>query len=104
MFQTEEKLSANQRWKKSGTTLPFKEWLKREDDKKASVKSDTNFIPFVSAEKKPISMESEKSLSLIGTEDKSKIFGVSKTALIISGVLIVGSLSFLIYKKIKSKK
>lgn len=103
MFQ-EEKLSANQRWKRSGTTLPFKDWLQREDEKKASVKSDTNFIPFVSAEKNVKSIESEKSLSLIGTEDKSKIFGVSKTALIISGVLIVGSISFLLYKKFKSKK
>lgn len=103
MFQ-EEKLSANQRWKKSGTTLPFKEWLQREDAKKASSESTANFIPFVSAEKKPTMKESEQTLSLIGKEDKSKVFGINKTVLIVSSVLIVGSLSFLLYKKIKAKK
>jgi len=98
MFE-EEKLSANQRWKKSGTTLPFKDWLKREDEKKASVKSDTNFIPFVASSKR------EEPMNLIGKqEDKSKVFGISKTALWVSGILIVGSLSFYIYKKVKSKK
>ena len=99
----EKKLSANQRWKKSGTTLPFKDWLKREDEKITSGVSDVNFIPFVSADKNAqvvFNATGETDLK----EDKSKVFGINKNILIISGLLIVGSLSFYLYKKIKAKK
>ena len=37
--------SANKRWKESGSTLTFKEWIDRENKKK---EPEGNFIPFIS--------------------------------------------------------
>ena len=100
----EQKLSANQRWKRSGTSLPFKDWLKREDDKKTSAQSDVNFIPFSAAGTKLDAVVFSANGDVKIDEDKTKVFGINKTLLIVSGLLIVGSLSFYIYKKIKAKK
>jgi hypothetical protein len=104
----EDKLSANQRWKKSNTTLPFKEWLSREDEKRASQKeSDINFIPFVSPNKEAKINNTVKlgaNGTIVDTASTNQTFGISNTYLIIAGVFVVGAITYYYIKKAKAKK
>jgi hypothetical protein len=106
--------SANKRWKESGSTLTFKEWIDRENKKNQEF--DGNFIPF----------EGEKKLNSIGSDsikktidqakqdlidasgykvqtNNSNVLGLNKGVLLFSTLLIVGSLSFYFYQKYKKK-
>jgi hypothetical protein len=100
--------SANQRWKESGSTLTFKEWIDRENKKKDGIE---NFLPFDSGVDSTNSEEVIKqTLQDIedkprDTEDKSKILGLDKTTLVFSSILILGSLTYFFIKKAaKAKK
>jgi hypothetical protein len=105
----QEKLSANQRWKRSGTTLPFKDWLQREDAKKESVNSDVHFIPFVSSDTQEYSKPYVvKALNADGevvtTSNPNQTFGIDNTYLLIAGIVVVGAISFVIWKKYSKAK
>ena len=113
--------SANKRWKESGSTLTFKEWIDRENKKSQSF--DGSFIPFQSETKvnsvgsdsiKQTIDEAKQSMAdakqeLIvasgykTTKDNTTVFGLNKGVLIFSGLLIVGSLAYLFYTKSKKK-
>ena len=156
-----ENLSANQRWKKSGTTLPFKEWINRENEKaKANADVESNFIPYNEStqfstfdsnnskitqlndvdvventfipyneynESKQFSKitqfnlngNSNDSTQLIDDtikstynsniykptqENKNQVLGLDKKVFVFSSLLILGSLGFYFYKKLKEKK
>ena len=98
--------SANQRWKESGSTLTFKEWIDRENKKKDGIE---NFLPFDSTDsinpddviKETIQSMDDKQRE---TEDKSKILGLDKTTLVFSTILIAGSLTYFFIKRAKKKK
>lgn len=100
--------SANKRWKESGSTLSFKDWIDRENKK--SEPSMENFIPFdaikpdTSGIKETIDRakrDLELSSGKVEKSDKSTILGLNKGVVIFSGILIVGSLGFYFYKRFK---
>jgi hypothetical protein len=115
-----EKLSANQRWKKSGTTLPFKEWINRENEKEKAQESSlipsfssfesNNFQNFDNTNQivndtinSTLNANSYKP-PLVTQEDTNQVLGLDKKIFIFSTLLIVGSLSIYFYKKLKDKK
>jgi hypothetical protein len=105
--------SANKRWKESGSTLTFKEWIDRENKKNQQF--DGNFIPFQSDTKNAVGSDSIKATidkakqDLIDASgykvetDKNSVLGLNKGVLVFSTLLIVGSLSFYFYQKYKKK-
>jgi hypothetical protein len=96
--------SANKKWKESGSTLNFKEWIERENQKSNS----ELILPFmddtVNYDVQEVESPVENFVGLVKEEDKSKVFGLDKNILIFSGVLILGSLGYLAYKKFKKNK
>jgi len=105
--------SANKRWKESGSTLSFKEWIDRENKKK-NAENKVNFIPNFpdtnSIARDTIDSTLRESRETIeqtvgfrkdANIDKDKVFGLDKRILIFSGVLIAGSIGFYFYKKMK---
>jgi hypothetical protein len=104
--------SANKRWKESGSTLTFKQWLEREDKKNDS--KNSNFLPFdssVSQTQQQIneSIKSDIQNVDIGInnnyqEDKTKFLGLDKTTFVFAGILILGSLTYYFIKRAKANK
>jgi hypothetical protein len=106
--------SANKRWKESGSTLTFKEWIDRENKK--NMEFDGNFIPF-KEEKKVNALGSDSIKQTIDqakqdlidasgykvVTNKDNVLGLNKGVLVFSTLLIVGSLSFYFYQKYKKK-
>jgi hypothetical protein len=107
--------SANKKWKESGSTLSFKDWIDRENRKK---EFEGNFIPFIP---EPSSntiqdvinttlnrsrMENQLTAGYRTAEqaDKSKVLGLDKRILVFSTLLIVGSVTYYFYQKLKLKK
>lgn len=93
--------SLNQLYKESGTTLTYKEWRKREDDKMASFGGIVSpnlkdSLPFEQA---------QKDMNKIGgfkTEiSDNTILGINKYVIILGGLIVTASLGYVIYKKIK---
>ena len=109
--------SANKRWKESGSTLTFKEWIDRENKKK---EPEGNFIPFISEPIDTSSITSSTIDSVLKQEqdyivstagyrtaenaNKNTVLGLDKKVLVFSTLLIVGSLSYYFYQKLKQKK
>lgn len=106
--------SANKRWKESGSTLSFKEWIDRENKKNEPFEGE--FIPFKEETKvnaigddsiKQTIDEAKKDLveaSGYKSEASSQnILGLNKGVLVFSTLLIVGSLSIYLYSKYKKK-
>lgn len=106
--------SANKRWKESGSTLTFKEWIDRENKKNEPF--DGNFIPF-EGETKVNSVGSDSIRQTIeaakqdlidasgykSTPSSSNVLGLNKGVLVFSTLLIVGSLTYYFYQKYKKK-
>ena len=119
-----EKKSANKKWKESGTTLSFKEWIDLENKK--SEPAEGTFIPFagddewskksvdgfsvpvidISAIKDTIDTSKEEISQSSGYKPlahKSTVLGLDTKILVFSGIVILGSLGFYYYTKIKKK-
>jgi len=94
--------SYNQQWKESGTTLTYKEWRRREDDKMASfngvspkdsIKADKSFL---NTKQKMTDEGGYK------TETSNKTtFGIKNYILVLGGIIIVSAIAYKIYKKNK---
>lgn len=105
-----ENKSANKRWKESGTTLSFKEWIQQENEKQNSF--NQNFIPFEGDVVKQEIKESiddaigelKKESGYKSEEDNSKVFGLNKNVLYVSAAIIAISAGVLVYRKIKAKQ
>jgi hypothetical protein len=95
----QENKSMNKLWKESGTTLTFKEWLERENNKKVETKE--NFLPFNAEDIIKNKIEIKKTNTNI--PNKNKVLGLDKGVVIFSGVLIAASIGYYVYTKIKSK-
>ena len=90
--------SLNQLYKESGTTLSYKEWRKREDDKMASFST----IPKPSLQDSTSYQDVKMKMQGVKTELSGKtILGINKYVLIIGGLVIVSAIAFQIYKKQK---
>ena len=105
--------SANKRWKESGSTLTFKQWLDREDKKNDSKSS--NFLPFDSPSLSQTQQQINDSIKSdiqnvdIGInsnyqEDKTKFLGLDKATFVFAGILILGSLTYYFIKRAKANK
>jgi hypothetical protein len=94
--------SLNQLWKESGTTLSYKEWRIREDEKMASF--DGVVIPQPKIDNSNI-QNALKDLQKKGgyqTELNDKtIFGINKYVLFYGALIVVGAIGYKIYKKNK---
>jgi hypothetical protein len=96
--------SYNQRWKESGTTLSYKEWRRREDDKMASFDG----LPSIKAPKISDSPSYNKTLQDIAKSSGYKeevsnktIFGINKYVLMFGALIVVGAIGYKIYQKNK---
>lgn len=105
--------SANKRWKESGTTLSFKEWIERDNLKKDSFINFDSGLPDpspISDTAKNILEEQKKSIEqTIGLKnpdsiDNTTIFGLDKKVLMFSGLVISASLVYFFYGRIKKNK
>lgn len=95
--------SLNQRYKESGTTLSYKEWRIREDEKMSSF--DGIKAPFESI-KDSLSFQKTKELMAqqggFKKEESGKTtLGIKKTILIGAGVIIILAIGYKIYKSTK---
>jgi len=92
--------SLNQKWKESGTTLSYKEWRIREDEKMASF--DGVKIPPPSTENlQNATKEMQNKGGYKNEISNQTIFGINKYVLIFGGIIIVGAIGYKIYKKTK---
>ena len=92
--------TANQRWRESGSTLTFKQWIERENQKKGS---SENFLSFDSTlDVKPDNVFEEDNYPIKTKTDKGKFLGLDTTTLIVSTILIVGSISYYLIKRKKN--
>jgi hypothetical protein len=99
--------SANKIWRESGTTLTFKEWISRENMKKEET-SET-FIPFIGEDIVNKTLQDTTSSDNLNKnynkpEKTNTVLGLNKGVLIFSSMLIVGSLGFYFYSRLKNKK
>jgi hypothetical protein len=94
--------SLNQLYKESGTTLSYKEWRKREDEKMASFSGD---IKPPSLQDSTSFEKTKKEMGGVGgykeTISNKTIFGINKYIIIVGGVLIVSAIAYKIYKNRK---
>lgn len=98
--------SANQLWKESGSTLNFKTWLQREKDKGRFL-PNKQLIEFNSVDGSENSSKIQEiiksKLEFNKPEEilKPNTFGLSKSIITISIILVLGGLGYKIYKKNK---
>lgn len=105
--------SANKRWKESGTTLSFKEWIERENQKKDSFLSFDSNVPaptHISETAQQILDDQKRSIEqTIGlknpyTATNATVFGLDRKVLVFSGLLVAASIGYLVYGRIKKNK
>jgi hypothetical protein len=114
--------SANKKWKESGTTLSFKEWINRENQKNEDSFSTESFIPLnefrsldsswansikpnISSVQDTLQAEKKMINATAGfkqNETKGTVLGLDKGVLVFSTLIILGSIGFYIYKKNKT--
>lgn len=90
-------LSANQQYKLSGSTLPFKDWLNREKEKGEVIpKSGVTDVIQDAIETDMLGKKEKEE------NNKSKtILGLSKPILMLSALVIVGAVAYKYYYKNK---
>ena len=94
--------SYNQRWKESGTTLSYKEWRRREDEKMASFDGVPSKITMKANDSLDLAKQELLKKSGFQTELSNKtIFGINKYIVILSGVAILTAIGYKIYKNRK---
>lgn len=92
--------SYNQRYKESGTTLSYKEWRKREDEKMASfdgIKSPSEMLKDSLAFQRT-KEEMMKQGGFKQEESGKTVLGINKSILIVAGAIIIVAIGYKIYK------
>jgi len=90
-------LSANQQYKLSGSTLPFKDWLNREKEKGEVIpKSGVSDVL-----EDALSLEDYSSAGVEPRKEpkKTTVLGLSKPILLLSALVIVGAVAYKYYYK-----
>lgn len=96
--------SANQLWKESGSTLSFKTWLQREKDKGRFL-PNKQLIEFNSVDGTENSTKIQEIIKSNLEQNKPKevfkpnAFGLSKSIIAVSIILVLGGVGYAIYKK-----
>lgn len=95
--------SYNQRYKESGTTLTYKEWRRREDEKMSSFngiespyKSLKDSIGFQQTKQQMLEQGGYKS-----KESGKTVLGIRNSVFIVAGLIVAASIGYVIYKKVK---
>ena len=98
--------SYNQRWKESGTSLSYKEWRKREDEKMSSF--DGMVIPQVKApnlkDDLMFKKTQEEMIKLSDYKENTSgktTLGINQKVLIVGALIVLGAVGYKIYKKYK---
>ncbi len=86
-------LSANQRWKQSGTSLSFKEWINREKAKGVVIPQKGVTDVYLTA----LNNQSDDNSNEERNEPKT-VVGLSRNILLISGLVIIGAVAFNYFK------
>jgi hypothetical protein len=93
--------SLNQQWKESGTTLSYKEWRRREDEKMSSfdgvsipkkidIRDSTNF--------QQTQKEMQQKGGYKSDSEQKTTLGIKNYILVIGALIIVGAIGYKIYK------
>jgi len=91
-------LSANQQYKLSGSTLPFKEWINRENDKGEVIpKSGVSDVVRDALENSNLLDQVDEEPNKV--EKNSTVLGLSKPILLLSALVIVGAVAYKYYYK-----
>ena len=90
--------SANQLWKESGTTLPFKKWIEREKEK-FSYQSNNDFVNVDGLKLDTSGLK--VNLPSSSAKSSSSVFGLSAPVLIVSGLLVATAVGIYFYRKAK---
>jgi hypothetical protein len=93
--------SWNQRYKESGSTLSYKEWRKREDEKMASFDGIPSPSLSDSSSFKATVSEMQRKGGLKEEISGKTVFGINKYVLIVAGIVIVSAIAYNVYKKSK---
>lgn len=94
--------SLNQKWKESGTTLSYKEWRIREDEKMASFDGVVIPQPTVDSSNIKNALKDLQTKGGYQTDTSNKtIFGINKYVLGFGALIVVGAIGYKIYKKSK---
>lgn len=100
--------SANKLWRESGTTLSFKEWISRENEKKED--SDHSFVSFDGEQSNEQLVSDTVNYTITGENVQTNVgstntvLGLNRMVLIFSGVLIAGSLGYYFYSRLKKRQ
>lgn len=92
--------SYNQQYKESGTTLSYKEWRRREDEKMASFDG----YPSIKLDTSSLDKAKQELLAKGGMKSEisgNKTLGIPNYVLVIGGLLIVSAIGYKIYKNRK---
>jgi hypothetical protein len=92
--------SYNQKYKESGTTLTYKEWRRREDEKMASFDG----YPSIKLDTSSLDKAKQELLAKGGMKSEisgNKTLGIPNYVLVIGGLLIVSAIGYKIYKNRK---
>ncbi len=96
--------SLNQKYKESNTTLSYKEWRKREDEKMASC---TGSLPSPNLENNPKFKKTVEEMEDRGgvKKDISKktTLGIPNSILVMGTIIILGAVAYKVYTKYKQK-
>ena len=94
--------SLNQQWKESGTTLSYREWRIREDEKMASFDGLVIPQPTVDSSNIQNAMKGLQTKGGYKTDISNQtVFGINKYLLVFGALIVVGAIGYKIYKKSK---
>jgi len=88
-------LSANQQYKLSGSTLPFKDWLNREKEK-GEVIPKSGVSDVLEGALHDVNINSLEPTTI---DKKTTVLGLSKPILLLSALVIVGAVAYKYYYK-----
>jgi len=94
--------SYNQQYKESGTTLSYKEWRKREDEKMASF--DGTKIPPPTLDLSSLDKAKSELLTKGGLKtnvSNKTSLGIPNYVFLIGGIILVGGIAYKVYKNRK---
>ena len=96
--------SLNQKYKESKTTLSYKDWRKREDEKMASF---TGSLPSPNLSENPKYQKTIEEMERLGgvKKDISKktTLGIPNSILVTGTIIILGAVAYKVYTKYKQK-
>jgi hypothetical protein len=96
--------SLNQMYKESGTTLSYKEWRRREDEKMASFSGALPTPKFGDTTSLDKAKEDMQKIGGYKTDiSKKTTFGIPNSVIMIGAIIVVGAIAFKVYSKYKQK-